>query len=183
MSCPPNFTLQSNAMCTYTCPSGFKTVVQTDKISCVLIHDNQYSVDLVRVPNSSTPNTFATEKTRAEKALMNLMKQVKSNVDTKNQIEGQYLGNKEYTQLENKYTEVLSKLTPFRPPTAPSEDLEKERRAIERDSAIDLLVIQVVLFGIVLSLIIYLIVPMDYAHTIVFLVLIGTISVGIFLKK
>ena len=183
MSCPPGFTSQSNAMCTYTCPADFKTETRSDKISCVLKNNNAYYIDLVKVPNSATPSTFATEKTRAEKALMELMKQVKANVDKKREIEGQYLGNREYTEVENKYTEVLSKLTPFRPPTAPSSDIEKERRAIERDSSIDLLVIQIVLFGIVVSLIVYLIVPMEYAHTIVFLVLIGTISVGIFLKK
>ena len=183
MSCPPGFTLQSNGMCTYTCPADFKTEIRNDKISCVLKHDNAYVVDLVKIPNSEKPNTFTNEKNRAEKNFMDVMKQIKINIDKKREIEGQYLGSREYTEVDNKYTEVLSKLTPFRPPTAPSEDLEKERRAIEKESAISLLVIQIVLFGIVLSLIIYLIVPMDYAHTIVFLVLIGTISVGIFLKK
>jgi hypothetical protein len=182
MSCPSGFSLDKTN-CTYNCPTGFKKTTQNDKTSCVYETNNAYFVDLVKIPNSSPPNTFTNEKNRVNKSIFDILKQLKADIDKKKEIEGQYLGNKEYTEVENKYTEVMGKLTPFRPPTAPSEDLEKERRAIEKDSAIDLLLIQVVLFGIVLSLIIYLIVPMDYAHSIVFLVLIGTISVGIFLKK
>jgi hypothetical protein len=183
MSCPTWFTEQNNATCTFTCPSDFKTVIQNDKVSCVLKENNAYFVDLVKIPNSAPQNTFINEKNRVNKSIFDILKQLKSGIDKKKEIEGQYLGNKEYSEFDNKYTEIIGKLTPFRPPTAPSEDLEKERRAIEKSSAIDLLVIQIVLFGIITSLIIYLIVPMDYAHSIVFLVLIGTISVGIFLKK
>ena len=182
MSCPTGFSSEGTN-CTYNCPKGFKKTTQNDKTSCVYETNNAYYVDLVKIPNSSPPNTFTNEENRVEKNIFDILKKIKTDIDTKKEIEGQYLGNKEYSPVENAYTEAIAKLTPFRPHTAPSSDLEKERRAIEKDSAIDLLVIQIVLFGIVISLVIYLIVPMEYAHTIVFFVLVVTIAVGIFLKK
>jgi hypothetical protein len=74
-------------------------------------------------------------------------------------------------------------LKPLRPPTAPAADIEAEKRAIVFGKNPTLVLLQVSLFIVFLSLLTYLIVPMDYAHPIVFLLLCGGIAVGIFLVK
>jgi hypothetical protein len=74
-------------------------------------------------------------------------------------------------------------LKPLRPPTAPANDIEAEKRAIVFGDNPTLLLLQVSLFLVFLSLLTYLLVPVDYAHPIVFLLLCGGIAIGIFLVK
>lgn len=79
--------------------------------------------------------------------------------------------------------EITETLKPLRPPTAPANDIEIEKRAIVLGQNPTLVVLQVSLFLVFLSLLTYLVLPMDYAHPIVFLLLCGGIAVGIFLVK
>lgn len=80
--------------------------------------------------------------------------------------------------------EVSDSLTPFRPPTQPSSDIEKERKIIlARRGAMDLLVVQIALLLVSLCLIVYLILPASIAHYIAFLILSVGIAVGIFLSN
>lgn len=79
--------------------------------------------------------------------------------------------------------QLLETLKPFRPPTAPDSDIEKERKAILKQSAVSLVVVQVALFSLVLSLIIYIFVPSSYAHMLVFLILSVAVALVFFLKK
>lgn len=79
--------------------------------------------------------------------------------------------------------EVNQSLKPFRPPTAPSSDLEKERKAILAISQKDMFFIQIALFLGVLSLLGYIVLPTDYAHGLALLFLSVAISFGFFLRK
>jgi hypothetical protein len=80
--------------------------------------------------------------------------------------------------------EVSDSLTPFRPPTQPSSDIEKERKIIlARRGTMDLLVVQIALLLVSLCLIVYLILPASIAHYIAFLILSVGIAVGIFLSN
>jgi len=79
--------------------------------------------------------------------------------------------------------ELLQTLKPFRPPTAPDSDIEKERKAILKEASVSLVVAQVALFSLVLSMIIYLFVPSSYAHLLVFLILSVAVALVFFLKK
>ena len=79
--------------------------------------------------------------------------------------------------------EVNQSLRPFRPPTAPTDDLERERRGIASISSQQFLMIQVSLFIVVLVLIAYIVVPQKWAHTVAFLLIVVGIAVGFFLPK
>jgi hypothetical protein len=74
-------------------------------------------------------------------------------------------------------------LKPLRPPTAPAEDLEKERRAIAFDVRRSVLFIQVALGLIVLALVAYLVLPAAWANGVAFLLLCVGVAVGFFLRE
>lgn len=78
---------------------------------------------------------------------------------------------------------TVGALKPLRPPTAPAADIEAEREAIVLGSPPTIVLIQIVVFLVFLSLLTYLLVPVEYAHPIVFLLLCGGIAIGIFLGK
>ena len=78
--------------------------------------------------------------------------------------------------------EVKDSLKPFRPPTAPSSDLEKERRAITADAKRNLYFLQSALFLVLLAMLSYVLLPMEYANPIAFLLLCVGIAMGFFLK-
>ncbi len=79
--------------------------------------------------------------------------------------------------------EVIDSLKPFRPPTAPSSDLEKERKEITEISKRNLYFIQFALLLAVLSLLSYLLLPFDSANMIAFLLLCVGIALGFFLRR
>jgi hypothetical protein len=98
----------------------------------------------------------------------------------------------EYARIDTEYTrvqtarevrDVKNSLKLFRPPTAPSSDLEKERKAITADARRSLYFLQIALFLVVLVMLSYLILPLDYANPIAFLLLCVGISMGFFLKR
>ena len=74
-------------------------------------------------------------------------------------------------------------LKPLRPPTAPAEDLEKERKAIAFDVRRSVLFIQVALGLIVLALVAYLVLPASWANGVAFLLLCVGVAVGFFLRE
>lgn len=71
----------------------------------------------------------------------------------------------------------------MRPPTAPGSDLEIERKAILSFAQKDMFFIQIALFLAVLSMLGYLILPTENAHTIALLLLTVAISFGFFLRR
>jgi len=71
----------------------------------------------------------------------------------------------------------------MRPPTAPPSDLEKERREISDIAKRNLFFVQVALVLVVVALLGYLVLPIEYAHMIGFLLLCVGISVGFFLRR
>lgn len=78
---------------------------------------------------------------------------------------------------------VSDSLKPMRPPTAPSSDIENERKAIVSVVQKNFLLIQISLFIILACLIVYMLVPAPYSHNIAFLLLSVNIAVGFFLWK
>jgi len=88
-----------------------------------------------------------------------------------------------YSSAAKELEDVKDSLKPFRPPTAPSSDLEKERKAILAISQKDMFFIQIALFLAVLSLLGYIVLPTEYAHGFALLFLTVAISFGFFLRK
>lgn len=87
------------------------------------------------------------------------------------------------TYLSRTLKDVSDSLTPFRPPTAPAEDIEKEKRKIVKGGGPNFLFLQVVVTTIALSLICYVFLPVPYAQLLSFLMLSVAVAVGIFLWK
>lgn len=79
--------------------------------------------------------------------------------------------------------EVTQSLKPFRPPTAPSSDLEKERREITDIAKRNLFFVQVALFLVVVSMLSYIVFPLDTANLLVFGLLSVGIAIGFFLRR
>jgi hypothetical protein len=85
--------------------------------------------------------------------------------------------------LTAKIREVTDSLKPFRPPTAPSSDLEKERKEITNLATRNLYFIQIALFLVVLSMLSYFMFSLDTANLIAFGLLCVGIALGFFLRR
>jgi len=178
ISCPKGFDLRQRG-CVVTCPEnkGYKFVEDGNLYKCVknghtvilnpqepIFHDKNMNVDEFialeknRPPNNGKPFPFEKEKERVDKEINNY---------------------KEDTSVQ----ELLQKLKPFRPPTAPDSDIERERKAILKESGMSLVAVQVALFSFLLSMLIYLFLPSSYSHILVFLILSVAIALVFFLKK
>jgi hypothetical protein len=79
--------------------------------------------------------------------------------------------------------EAVQELKPLRPPTAPASDLAIERKAILESSAPNFLLIQVELAIVILCLLAYAFLPLEYAPGVAVLLLSVGVAVGIFLWK
>lgn len=84
--------------------------------------------------------------------------------------------------IGNEIKKVKDSLKPFRPPTVPSSDLEKERKVITIVARRNMYFLQIVLFIVVLVLLSYVILPLQYANPIAFLLLCSGVALGFFLK-
>jgi hypothetical protein len=79
--------------------------------------------------------------------------------------------------------EAVDGLKPLRPPTAPASDLALERKQILESSAPNFLLIQVELAIVILCLLAYSFLPLEYAPGVVVLLLSVGVALGIFLWK
>lgn len=85
-------------------------------------------------------------------------------------------------EATNTMADVHNSLKPFRPPTAPSSDLEIERKAI-RTSQPSFIYIQLALFVLLAVLVSYVALPASVANGVSFLLLCVGIAAGFFLRK
>ena len=189
-------------MCNVKCPNDFKYVMsgtgprQIGK--CVYNSDNSISVDLNVLPAlgpRQMSTSFAKEQARFNAALAEArakldgkqMEQVKEqNVKRATEygrIQGEYAGYSTSAGVLKTMKEVSQSLVPFRPPTAPGDDIESERRAIQLISKQNLLVAQIALFVAMLVLITYIIIPGEMSHMIAFVIIIVGIASGFFLRN
>lgn len=95
-----------------------------------------------------------------------------------NRIQSEYAT---YTEGIDSLQETVQVLKPMRPPTAPATDIAKERKAILSPN--NLLFVQVSLFLVILSMLTYLFIPTNYAHSLVFLFLSIGVALGFFLLR
>jgi len=79
--------------------------------------------------------------------------------------------------------EVIDSLKPFRPPTAPASDLEKERKEITNLAKRDMFFVQAALFLVVLSMLSYFMFSLETANLIAFALLCVGIAMGFFLRR
>lgn len=206
LSCPPGFEKGTLFTCHATCPARFKYVQESGggtgpPISkCVHNRYNQLSFTLSSLPQledaDEVPSTYATEKARVEDevlrvdkelddliALKEVTNQRTKHVNEYSRIQSSYVDFKDTTDVLEKLREVKSSINTMRPPTAPSSDLEKERKAILSIGARDLFFVQFSLFLLILTFLSYLTLPTDTAHVLAFLLLSVGVSIGFFLTR
>lgn len=140
-----------------TCPSGFKTVEEPPQTVCVSLYDNSIRMPLGSPPPSPSPTSSA-------------------EVSGVSEIRGVY-------EPVETVKDLVDTLKPLRPPTAPADDLAAERKAITESSAPNFLLIQVELGILILCLLVYLFIPLEYAHGLAVLLLSVGVALGIFLWK
>lgn len=188
--------------CIAECPEGFEYSQEGGVQRCVYIYDNGISYTLNAIvsppPKSRTePRRFENERSRINAELARVWKEIADKTRTAAQLAGErnaIVGS--YSRIQSEYAavndtiepakvmkEVANSLKPFRPPTAPDSDIEKERKAIVDMKALDLLVVQVALFVTVLVLVAYIILPRGVAHVVAFMLVVVGIAFGFFLQK
>lgn len=209
MSCPNGFDRGMMFSCHAKCPAEFKYIQELGGAggppaeSCFHVTYPKRSIRLQGLPLIETgapePPEYATERTRVEaevaktKALILQDEQTTKSLNEFNTQKGNYA--QEYGKIQGDYAvfktskdastkmkDVTDSLRTFRPPTAPASDIEAERKKILGLSNKNLFFIQISLFLLLLSMVTYLILPAEYAHGIVFLLLCTAISFGFFLR-
>lgn len=98
----------------------------------------------------------------------------------------------EFSRIQSEYASysaardverVKNSLKPFRPPTAPASDLEKERKEITEIAKRNLFFAQVALFLVVLVGLGYVTLPRDNANVVALGLLVVGIGFGFFLRR
>jgi len=209
MQCPAGFELGVYGTCVASCPPEFKFLREWGggadiKEQCVHRLQNNKAIRLVPLPVPQ-PGTlpspaFAQEQDRVANEAVRIRAEVERDIaktrfrndasDVKRQyvnefskIQSQYADFKSVSAAAKDIRDTKAALKVMRPPTAPSSDLEKERREISDISKRNLFFVQVALALVVASLVGYLVLPIEYAHMIGFLLLCVGISVGFFLRR
>lgn len=201
VSCPQDFEQGIAFSCRMKCPSGFKYTQEgggsTPVIEkCVFTSNNSYFIKLNQI---RTDKQFQTERERVSQEIKTLTQRIQQegpiqdkittfrdqrakDVNEYNRIQSEYANYSSAVDVGNKIKSVTDSLKPMRPPLAGTE-ISMERKRILETSQPNMLVIQIALAIAVLSLLVYLVVPLQYAHILVFLLLSVGVAVGIFLKK
>lgn len=206
LSCPPGFEKGTLFTCHATCPPRFKYVQESGggtgppTSKCVHNRYNQLSFTLSSLPQledaEEVPSTYATEKARVEDEILRVDKELDDlialkevtnqrtkHVNEYSRIQSSYVDFKDTTDVLEKLKGVRASINAMRPPTAPSSDLEKERKAILLIGTRDLFFVQFSLFLLILTFLSYLTLPTDTAHVLAFLLLSVGVSIGFFLTR
>ena len=184
------------------CPADFKYEQGPSGDACVYSKDNRRRVRLNRftIPRGTPDSSFDRERQRFDAELTKIREQIRQDeIDSKalqdaksqtaqwqarsGQIESEAAAYRSVSDASAVIRDTTASIRVLRPPTAPSSDLEKERRAISLDLKQSLLFVQIVLFIVVLALLAYLVLPTAWAHGIVFLLLCVGVAIGFFLRK
>lgn len=197
MNCPVGFEKTLNNNCRMQCPRDFKYVQDPPLEKCVHIENNGIAVSLTVLPLDVSPATFQNERTRFQQELAQKLRDLQTIQRDRNEvigfqdasrIRGVQLSStqKEYTgykALETIQSQLKATTNAIKPVRSAESEIERERKAILSLTEPKLLLVQVVLALVIASLISYLLLPINVAHGLTFLLLCVGIAVGIFLKE
>lgn len=207
VSCPQDFERGTGFSCRIRCPANFKYSQEgggsTEK--CVFTNNNAYSVEIRALsplkPGVPEPKEYADERNRFSQELKKRNEQIqreapvqdkvasfqeqrKNDVNEYSRIQSEYATYSAAGAVANTIKSVTESIRIPRPPVAGSaKDIETERKKLLESSKPDMLIIQIALAVVVLCLLVYVIIPAEYAHILAFLLLSVGVAVGIFLKK
>lgn len=199
-TCPQGFERGLLSSCYAKCPGEFKYIQEGSSQKCVHVMRNDRSFDLFSLPLDAGAQVYQDELSRVATEAERIKKTVREDEQKERDLnafqDDKQKTVQEYSRIQSDYAiytsgnnalkvikDVTDSLKPFRPPTAPSSDLEKERKAITDIEKMNLFYIQVTLFLVVLALLGYVVLPIDFAHGTAFLLLSVGIALGFFLRK
>lgn len=143
-----------------------------------------YEQERVRVRNEAARVRKQVEEDIARRRALNEAKDSKQrHVQSYSKIQTDYAIQTSMAGAAREIRDINNSLRRIRPPTAPSSDLEAERRAITDIAKRNLYFVQIALVCVVVALLGYLLLPIGYAHGIAFLTLCVAIAVGFFLRR
>lgn len=200
MACPPDFEPDLNNSCRMKCPRGFKYLQgsggETDK--CVYETNNVYRVDIQMIPVSASGPAFSEERDRFYNQLYDVQGKIIEDIEARRNLykfqsdlpgyeaqykafQTSYAGYNDMQKNLDVVSETVQDLKPMRVETAPSSDLETERKRILSITDEQVRMAQVGLFTVLICLVVYLVIPIPYSHGVAFLIACVGIAVGIFL--
>lgn len=209
LSCPAGFEEGGFFSCRASCPPEFKFVQDgggaagPPVLKCVSVRKNSrfFTLEMLRPvePDQQLGPEYQAELDRVRTEKARLLAQVQNdtvqdrlaedasdarskNVSDYSKIESDYAAYTERHALVDEIQKTQESLKPLRPPTAPSSDIEKERKEITSLAKQNLFFIQVALFLVVLAMLSYGMFPLDTANLIAFALLSVGIAMGFFLK-
>lgn len=207
ISCPQGFEAGVGISCRATCPDNFKYVQEGGGTTplvekCVFVTNNTYAITLQGLeaprPDTPEPAEYANERNRISQELKTLneriqreapvqdkllsFKEQRSNdVNEYNRIQSEYANYSSASVAAETLKQVKDSLPKVRAPVA--GQVEIERKHVLESSKPNMLIIQIALAVAVLCLVVYIVIPAEYAHMIAFLLLSVGVAVGIFLRK
>lgn len=199
-SCPSGFESGIFFTCYAHCPAQFKRVQESGAppvIKCVHVSQNSLSFSLNALPQANpgepVPPIFEEETKRVATEAERLKGQARINESLGNmreqqvqefsRIQSEYANYKDKDSAAREVERVKNSLKPFRPPTAPSSDLEKERKEITELAKRNLFFVQVALFLVVLAMLSYFMFSLETANLLAFALLCVGIAMGFFLRR
>jgi hypothetical protein len=204
-SCPAGFEDGLLFSCRATCPPEFKYIQEGGNMErCVSIRRNDRSFSLNRLPRADKdeplPTIFKEETDRVvserervlgeidkddinRKLLNESRDSIKDSIQSFSKIQTDFAVFNERKTLVDEIKKANESLEPMRPPTAPSSDLEFERRQITEIAKRNLFFVQIALFLVVLVMLSYIALPFNTANLIAFALLCLGIAMGFFLRR
>jgi hypothetical protein len=210
LSCPAGFEDRVFFSCSAACPAEFKKLRDQQQDECIHITRNNRGFALRTMPKQRgaqqgkpappEPAFYEEERVRVRNEAARIRRQVEEDIQRTRELNAARDSRQGHV---NRYSKIQSdqaiftsmagaarevraikdSLRRFRPPTAPSSDLEIERKAISDIATRNLFLVQVALACVVVALASYLILPIGYAHGVAFLTLCVGIAVGFFLRR
>jgi hypothetical protein len=194
MSCPDGFEKTLNGNCRMSCPYDFKYVQRLPVEKCVHARENSIEVTATVLPVDARKSTFDMVRSRFINSINEARRKYEMRSSEvqylKNQqtiqgarfssIQTEYTGYKALEDVKKRMEDVNKSIKPIK---RKETEIELERKAILSLTEKNLLLVQVVLAILVASLISYLLLPINAAHGLTFLLLCVAIAVGIFLKE
>ena len=205
-NCPSGFKRASQGFtCRVECPTGFVYTVVDGDDRCAYEKDTSLFVSLTKLSGlfratDPVPQSYPDEISRVLAAVRGLQTQIDEanqtaealqSARTESQswashfasLEGQQAAAEDIKTATLAVQATSNSLRRTRPPTAPANDLEKERREISFELRQNMLLVQIALFLLVVSMISYLILPTGWAQGITFLLLCVGIATAFFLRR
>lgn len=203
-SCPVGFEKGLFSTCHVECPDDFRYMDSEGSEKCVYRYDNRRTVSVTSLPAPDDPGDpgmiYDREQQRFMNAITNVRNQIRMDEETAQALKDAKTQKTNWTSeysriksetasynaaldVKNALDETDKSLRSLRPPVAPSDALEKERRAITIDARQNMALAQFALFLVVLSLIAYITLSREMAHGITFLLLCVGIATGFFLRR